>query len=195
MFIPKDRRKYVCALYAFARTADDFADEPGLTPAERIESLNSWEERLNECVTGNAREPVFIALAETVDRFQIPPELFRNLLRAFRQDVTMHRYETFDDVLQYCQNSANPVGRLVLLLFNYRSDTMFHHSDSICTALQLTNFWQDIRIDIDKDRVYLPQEDMKEFGYTEEELMCKKFTPQFRRLLSFEVDRTRDLFI
>ncbi|HLF19940.1 MAG TPA: squalene synthase HpnC [Bacteroidota bacterium] len=195
MFIPKDRRKYICALYAFARTADDFADEPGLTPAERVESLNSWEERLNECVSGNAHDPVFIALAETVDRFQIPVELFRNLLQAFRQDVTVHRYETFDDVLQYCRNSANPVGRLVLLLFNYRSDTMFHLSDSICTALQLTNFWQDIRIDVDRDRVYLPREDMREFGCGEEELLSKKFTPQFRHLLSFEVDRTRNLFI
>ena len=195
LLVPRDRRKYVCALYAFARTADDFADEPGLTPAERVESLNAWEEQLNDCLNGTAHNPVFIALTETVDRFQFPPELFRNLLQAFRQDVTIHRYGTFDDVLHYCENSANPVGRLILLMFNYRSDAVLRLSDSICTALQLTNFWQDLRIDVERDRIYVPLEDLTEFGYAEEELLSKKFTPQFRKLLSFQVERTRDLFL
>lgn len=195
LLLPKERRKYVCAIYAFARTADDFADEPGLTTAERIESLNSWELQLNECLSGNARHRVFAALAETIDRFQIPPELFRNLLQAFRQDVTTHRYKTFAGVLDYCLNSANPVGRLVLLLFNYRSESLAELSDSICTALQLTNFWQDIRVDAGRDRIYVPAEDMKEFSYTEEELTNMTFNPEFKRLLSFEIERTRDLFL
>ncbi|MBI3005457.1 MAG: squalene synthase HpnC [Ignavibacteriales bacterium] len=194
LLLPKDRRKYICAVYAFARTADDFADEPGLTPAERIESLNAWEEQLNDCLNGSARDPVFIALAQTIDRFHIPMDLFRNLLYAFRQDVTVHRYEKFDDVLQYCQNSANPVGRLILLMFNYRSEVMLQYSDSVCTALQLTNFWQDISIDAERDRIYLPLEDMRDFGYVEDDLLSKKFTPQFSHLLAFEVDRTRELF-
>lgn len=194
LFLPRERRKYVCAIYAFARTADDFADEPGFTPAERIDNLNSWELQLNECLNGNARHRVFAALAETIDRFQIPPELFRNLLQAFRQDVTTHRYETFAGLLDYCRNSANPVGRLVLLLFNYRSESAAELSDSICTALQLTNFWQDIRIDAGRDRIYVPAEDMKEFSYTEEELKNMTFNPNFKRLLSFEIERTRDFF-
>jgi len=193
-FIPKDRRKHVCAIYAFARTADDFADEPGFTPAERIENLNHWEGMLLDCSQGSVNHPVFTALSETMDRFQIPVDLFRNLLQAFRQDVTVHRYNTFDDVLRYCENSANPVGRLVLLLFNYRSEAMAKLSDSICTALQLTNFWQDIGVDLQKDRIYLPLSDISEFGYTEHDLLLRRYTPEFRRLLSFEVERTRDLF-
>ncbi|MBI4428802.1 MAG: squalene synthase HpnC [Ignavibacteriales bacterium] len=194
LLLPRDRRKYVCAVYAFARTADDFADEPGLTTAERIESLNEWEEHLNESLNDSARNPVFVALAETIDRFQIPPELFRNLLQAFREDVTVHRYESFDDVLRYCRNSANPVGRIILLMFNYRSDSLLQLSDSICTALQLANFWQDIRVDLEKDRIYVPREDMRDFGYTEEEFVKRMFTPQFAHMLSFEVERTREFF-
>jgi phytoene synthase len=195
LFLPRDKRKYVCAIYAFARTADDFADESGLTPAERIESLNTWEEMLLECAEGTAHDPVFVALAETMDRFQIPVDLFRRLLQAFRQDVTVHRYETFEDLLRYCENSANPVGRLILLLFNYRSEQMAQLSDHICTALQLTNFWQDVRVDLDKDRIYIPLKDMRDFGYSEPDLLRRRFTDEFRRLLAFEIHRTRALYL
>jgi len=181
-------------MYAFARTADDFADEPGLTPAERIESLNDWESQLNDCLSGSLRDPVFVALAETIDRFQIPTELFRNLLQAFRQDVTVHRYEKFDDLLGYCQNSANPVGRLILLMFNYRGESMLQQSDALCSALQLTNFWQDIQRDAERGRIYVPLEDVRDFGYTEEDLLKRKLTEPFRQLLSFEIERTRELF-
>lgn len=195
LFLPRELRKHICAIYAFARTADDYADEPGFTPAERIENLNSWEFQLNECLNGVARHRVFAALAETIDRFQIPPELFRSLLQAFRQDVTIHRYETFNGLLDYCRNSANPVGRLVLMLFNYRSESLAELSDSICTALQLTNFWQDIRIDAGRDRIYLPAEDLREFSYSEEDLKNMTFNTPFKHLLSFEIERTRDLFL
>ncbi len=193
-FIPADKRKYLAAIYAFARTADDYADEPGYTAAERIESINRWERRLNDCYGGEASNPIFIALGETVDRFQIPVELFQNLLSAFRSDVTTHRYATFEHVLEYCTYSANPVGRLVLLLFNYRSELMMMHSDNICTALQLTNFWQDVSIDLEKDRLYLPKEDLDQFGVREQEIFSRIPSTRFRKLISFEVARTERLF-
>lgn len=194
LFIPREKRRHVSAIYAFARTADDFADEPGYTPAERVESLNEWEEQLLECYRGSAHHPVFVALQETIDRFEIPQYLFQNLLRAFRLDITIHRYETFDDVLEYCSNSANPVGRLVLLLFNYRSETMMEQSDSICTALQLANFWQDVSVDLEKDRIYIPLDDIREFGYSEKELFERKFTREFQDIMVFQVERTQRLF-
>lgn len=193
-FIPADKRKYVAAVYAFARTADDFADEPGYTAAERIENLNDWAQQLRDCYNGQASHPVFVALGETAERFQIPIDLFENLLTAFRSDVTTHRYETFEQVLEYCSNSANPVGRLVLLLFNYRSELMLMHSDNICTALQLTNFWQDLSIDLDRDRLYLPKEDLDQFGVQEDMVFGRVSTIRFRKLISYEVSRTERLF-
>jgi squalene synthase HpnC len=193
-FIPADKRKYLAAIYAFSRTADDYADDPGYTAAERIESINRWEQRLNDCYNGEASHPIFIALGETVERFQIPPELFQNLLHAFRSDVTTHRYATFEQILEYCTYSANPVGRLVLLLFNYRSELVMMHSDNICTALQLTNFWQDVSIDLEKDRLYLPKEDLDQFGVSEDEIFSRLPSTRFRKLISFEVARTERLF-
>ena len=194
MFIPRDKRKHVCAIYAFARIADDFADEPGMTPAERIDSLNDWEEQLAECYQGTALHPVFIALRETIHRFEIPQVLFRNLLSAFRSDVTTHRYETFDDVLGYCMNSANPIGRLMLLLMNYRGERFMEQSDAVCTALQLTNFWQDVSVDLAKDRVYIPMDDIREFGYSEEALFNRSCTQEFRDIMMYQVERTERLF-
>ncbi len=194
-FVPKEIRKYVWAVYAFARTADDFADEPGYTIAERMDNLFQWEQYLDECYNGNPTHRVFAALAETVERFQIPIELFQKLLRAFRSDVTVKRYGTFDELLEYCSCSANPIGRLVLLLFNYRSEAMMELSDSICTALQLTNFWQDVSVDLKKDRIYIPLEDLQEFAYSEQDLLERKFDDRFRELMAFEVQRTAQLFV
>ena len=193
-FISKEIRKYVWTIYAFARIADDYADEPGFTLAERMDNLNQWEQYLDECYNGNPTHRVFAALAETVDRFQIPHELFMNLLTAFRADATVKRYETYEDVLAYCRNSANPIGRLVLLLFNYRSETMMRLSDSICTALQLTNFWQDVSVDLLKDRIYLPLEDLEEFGYSEQDLLEHKVNEPFGNLMAFQVRRAAELF-
>ncbi len=195
LFVPREKRPFVCAIYSFARIADDYADEPGLTPAERIDSLTEWEEQLIDAYRGHTHHPVFIALRETVDRFEIPMELFQALLLAFRSDVTTHRYESFDEVLGYCENSANPVGRLILLLFNYRSEAFMELSDSICTALQLTNFWQDVSVDLKKDRVYIPMEDVREFGYSEEDLFQRTFSQSFKDLMCYEVDRTRQMFL
>jgi squalene synthase HpnC len=194
-FIPKEIRKYIWAIYAFARIADDYADEPGFTLAERMDNLSQWGQYLDECYNGNPTHRVFAALADTVERFQIPVELFQNLLAAFRSDVTVKRYETFEEVLEYCCNSANPIGRLVLLLFNYRSETMMELSDHICTALQLTNFWQDISVDLQKDRIYLPLEDLEEFSYSEQDLLERKFDNRFHNLMAFQVHRTAELFV
>jgi len=194
-FVPKEIRKYIWAIYAFARIADDYADEPGYTLAERMDNLSQWGQYLNECYNGNPTHRVFAALAEAVERFQIPVELFQNLLTAFRSDVTVKRYETYEEVLEYCRNSANPIGRLMLLLFNYRSETMMELSDHICTALQLTNFWQDISVDLQKDRIYLPLEDLEEFAYSEQDLLNRKFDDRFRNLMAFQVHRTAELFV
>ena len=194
-FVSKKIRKYVWAIYAFARIADDYADEPGFTLAERMDNLNQWEQYLDECYNGNPTHRVFAALAETIERFQIPIELLQNLLSAFRSDITVKRYETFEDLLAYCRNSANPIGRIILLLFNYRSETMMQFSDSICTALQLTNFWQDVSLDLQKDRVYIPLEELEEFGYSEQYLFNQKCNNQFRNLMAFQVQRTAQLFV
>lgn len=192
--VPRDKRAHIYSIYSFARIADDFADEPGLTMAERIDSLGEWEEHLIDAYRGHAHHPVFIALRETVDRFEMPIELFQSLLRAFRSDVTTHRYQSFEDVLAYCENSANPVGRLILLLFNYRSESTLELSDSVCTGLQLANFWQDVSVDLQMDRVYIPLDDIREFGYSEEELFQRSFTAAFKDLMCFQVDRTRQIF-
>ena len=192
--IPREKRAPVYAIYAFARIADDYADEAGLTTAERMDSLGEWEEQLIDAYRGHAHHPVFVALRETADRFEMPMELFHNLLKAFRSDVTTHRYETFDEVLAYCENSANPIGRLMLLLFNYRSEAMMELSDFICTALQLTNFWQDVSVDLEKDRVYSPLEDIREFGYSEEELFQRRYSQAFKDIMGYQVERTEQLF-
>jgi squalene synthase HpnC len=194
-FVPKDLRKYVWTIYSFARTADDYADEPGYTLAERVDNLNQWEQYLIDCYNGNPTHRVFAALAETVERFQIPIELFQNLLTAFRSDISVKRYETFDDLLAYCCHSANPIGRLLLILTNYRSETMMQLSDSICTALQLTNFWQDISVDVKRNHIYIPQEDFEEFGYREQNLYSRIFNERFYNLMAFEVHRTMELFL
>jgi hydroxysqualene synthase len=194
LMVPKEKRPHVYAIYSFARIADDYADEPGLTPAERIDSIAVWEEQLIDAYRGHAHHPVFVALQETVDHFEIPIELFQSLLKAFRSDVTTHRYETFENVLEYCENSANPIGRLMLLLFNYRSETTMELSDSICTALQLTNFWQDVSVDLKKDRVYIPLDDIREFGYSEEELLGLRCSQAFKDLMCYQVERTEQMF-
>jgi phytoene synthase len=198
LLIPGDRRRHVYSVYAFARIADDFADEGyetgELTEAERLAALDDWERRLEDCYRGRADHPVFVALAETVRELRLPVELFSGLLSAFKQDVARRRYADFDEVLDYCSRSANPVGRLVLLLFGYRDERLNELSDSICTALQLANFWQDVEVDIRKDRVYLPQNEMSRFGVSDDDLRNKRFSEAYAALLRFQVERTWELF-
>jgi squalene synthase HpnC len=193
LLLPRGRRRYVAAIYAFARIADDFADEGSLPPEERLAKLKDWEDFLDEAYAGEATHPVFIAMAETAARTGIPRELPAALLTAFRMDVTHHRYQTFEELLEYCKFSANPVGRIVLHLFNAVSEATVGPSDAICTALQLTNFLQDLARDCDNGRIYLPLEDCERFGYTEEDLKRRTVDGRFRDLMMFQVERTRAL--
>lgn len=194
--LPKAKRKYIAAIYAFARAADDFADEDGIEggAVKRLALLDEWNEKLNDSYDGKAYDPIFIALGETVRECKIPKYLPESLLNAFRQDIVKNRYRNFDEVLKYCSNSANPVGRLVLLIYGYDDHELFSYSDKICTALQLVNFWQDVELDIKKDRVYLPEDDIKKFGYSYELLFEYKFDQTFRDLMEYEVNRTVELF-
>ncbi len=196
LLLPKEKRKYVYAIYAFARAADDFADEEGIEggAAKRLALLDEWNGKLRDCYSGKAYDPIFIALAETVKDNSIPIEPLENLLNAFRQDVVKQRYEKFDELLEYCRNSANPVGRLVLMIFGCHDEEFFKYSDKICTALQLTNFWQDIEVDLRKERIYLPAEDITKFGYSYKELELKQENESFRSLVKFEVERTKKIF-
>lgn len=192
--IPKEKRRYVHAIYAFARQADDFADEKGYGEEERLRLLEDWGKRLDGCVKGEPEDPLFIALKETIERYDIPVELLKDLITAFKMDIVNKRYQKRADLLAYCRYSANPIGRIVLYLFGYKDPELQRLSDSICTALQLTNFWQDIAIDLDKDRIYLPSEDMERFGYTENELQSCTLNDSFRDLISSEIEFTRTLF-
>jgi hydroxysqualene synthase len=198
LLVPKGKRRHVYSIYAFARTADDFADEGYDTPrsqTQRLAALDDWGRRLEACYRGEAEHPIFVALAATVEELRLPAELFRDLLSAFKQDVVKRRYASFDEVLDYCARSANPVGRLVLLLFGYRDEELHRLSDHVCTALQLANFWQDVAVDLEKDRVYLPQDELARFGCDEEQLFARRFDERYAALLKFQVGRTRELFM
>lgn len=198
VLVPKPLRKHVYSVYAFARVADDFADEGyetnELTEAQRLAALDDWGRMLEDCYRGSASHPIFIALGETVDALQLPIQLFRDLLSAFKQDVVKRRYANFEEVLDYCVRSANPIGRLILLLFGYRDEYRHGLSDHICTALQLANFWQDVEVDIQKDRIYLPQNEMARFQVGVDDLREKRFSERYAALLEFQVERTWALF-
>jgi squalene synthase HpnC len=192
-FLPRRLRQHFFNLYAYCRISDDLGDEVG-DPTAALELLDQWESELNECYNGTPRHPVFVALAETVRQFEIPRHEFSDLLRAFRQDQTITRFESFNDVLAYCRCSANPVGHLVLYLCGYRDQERQRLSDFTCTALQLANFWQDVSIDYAKGRIYLPLEDLRRFNVTEQEIAQSQNTPNFCAMMKFEVERARDWF-
>jgi squalene synthase HpnC len=192
-FLPKPLRPHFHAIYAYCRISDDLGDEVG-DRSVALALLDLWGRELDACYEGRARHPVFVALAETIRACKIPKELFADLLVAFRQDQTVTRYATMDEVLGYCHYSANPVGRLVLYACGEVSEENFRLSDLTCSALQLANFWQDVRVDFQKDRVYLPQDDMRRFGVSDETIAAGVATPEFRALLRHEVDYARGLF-
>jgi len=193
-FLPRRLRQPFCNVYSYCRISDDLGDEVG-DPAASLQLLDQWEAELDACYSGHPRHPVFVALAGTVRQFYSPKTEFVNLLNAFRQDQTITRYETFDDLLGYCVNSANPVGHLVLYLCSYRDPERQQLSDFTCTALQLANFWQDVSVDFDgKNRIYVPLESMRRFGVTEEDLRHHRNTDAFRKMMRFEVERARDWF-
>ena len=188
--MPREMRKHMHAIYAYARMADDFADEEH-NPVK----LDEWEHELDLAYAGAPRHPVFVALADTTRHFDIPREPFADLLQAFRSDLDFRGFETLDDLLGYSRYSANPVGRLVLYLFGYRDAERQRLSDQVCSGLQLANFWQDVAIDLEKGRVYLPRRDMRRFGISIEDLHLRDTSSNFAALMRYEVACARELLM
>jgi squalene synthase HpnC len=192
--LPRRLHQHFYNIYAFCRWADDLGDEIG--DRERsLALLGWWREELQRCYAGDADHPVFVALMPTIERFEIPQTPFQDLISAFEQDQRVQRYETYEQLLDYCRRSANPVGHLVLYLCECFEEENARLSDSVCTGLQLANFWQDVARDFDIGRVYLPREDRERFGYTEADLEQRVTNGPFLELMEFEVDRARDLLL
>lgn len=193
LLLPRRLIRHFHAVYAYCRWSDDLADETA-GGAEALNLIAWWRDELHTCYEGTPTHPVMVALRETIRRFNIPPKPFLDLLVAFEQDQRVKRYDTFEQLVGYCRNSANPVGRLVLMLFECFDAERGALSDEVCTGLQLANFWQDVARDLAIGRVYLPAEDRRRFGYSDEDLEAKRFTPAFRALMEFEVSRARGYF-
>ncbi len=191
--LPRHLHQDFYNVYAFCRWADDLGDEIGSTE-ESLRLLEWWSAELEAMYSGGSPHPVFVALRQTVERHDIPKAPFADLIRAFVQDQTVHRYATYDAVYDYCRYSANPVGRLVLYLCGYRDTVRQQLSDATCTALQLANFWQDVAVDLGKGRIYIPLEAMERHGYTEQELQARRETPEFQALMKELVGSARKLF-
>ena len=189
--LPKHLRPHFWSLYSFCRYTDDLGDE---AEGDRTALLDDWERDLVRCFEGIREQPLFTALGHTIDRFRIPAEPFVRLIEANRMDQYITRFPTFDDLLRYCEHSATPVGRMVLYVLGYRDEERQAFSDSTCIGLQLANFWQDISVDWEKGRVYVPQEDLRRFGVDEAGIAARNATPAFRRLLQFEVERAQGYF-
>ena len=192
-FLPERLRQHFFNIYSYCRISDDLGDEVG-DPEASLQLLDAWQEELDACYDASPRHPVFVALTETVRKFDIPKQPFADLLTAFRQDQNVQRYETFEALLGYCRYSANPVGHLVLYLCGYRDAARQALSDYTCTALELANFWQDVSVDYSKGRIYLPLEDMREHNVDEQDIAAGQNTPAFRAMMKFEVRRARDWF-
>jgi hydroxysqualene synthase len=207
LLLPRRMRPHIAAVYAFARAADDFADEGHRTPGERHALLDGWLRRLRHATASAGEGPppapgepanapaIFVALGATMRAHDLPASLFEDLVSAFRQDITTTRYASWDDVLDYCRRSANPVGRLVLRIAGYHDAALDAAADAVCTALQLTNFWQDLKIDFDRGRIYLPEEERVAHGAREEDLYQGRITPEWRGALAAATTRTRFLFV
>jgi squalene synthase HpnC len=192
-FLPERLRQHFFNIYAYCRISDDLGDEVG-DPHASLQLLDQWQAELDACYAGSPRHPVFVALAETVRKFNIPRQPFADLLKAFRQDQRVSRYVTFEDLLGYCRYSAEPVGHLVLYLCGYGDAERQALSNFTCTALQLANFWQDVSVDYSKGRIYLPLEDMRRYRVNEEDIAAARNTPAFCEMMRFEVERARHWF-
>ncbi|MBI5790502.1 MAG: squalene synthase HpnC [Rhodocyclales bacterium] len=199
VLLPAPLREPVAAIYGFARSADDFADEGDLAPEQRRELLNGYQAELDAMEAGaKTRHPVFLRLRPVVAEYRLPTQLFRDLLDAFQQDVVKDRYHDFGELMDYCRRSADPVGRLLLHLFGHANAENLRRSDAICSALQLINHWQDVGIDAGKGsagRIYLPQDDMARFGLDDRAILHRVASADFRALLRFQVDRARALML
>lgn len=191
--LPRKLRPHFVNVYAFCRHADDLADESG-DPQQAQRLLIELREDVLRMYDGEPKELIQAALQQTVRQFKIPPDPFLKLIDAFLQDQRINRYETYEQVVDYCRRSADPVGHLVLYLCGYGDAERQRLSDFTCTGLQLANFWQDVGNDLDRGRIYIPREDMVRFGVREEDVVAKRFTPAFARMMEFEVKRTLKLF-
>jgi squalene synthase HpnC len=192
--LPKRLHQDFYNVYAYCRWADDLGDEIGNT-AESLRLLKWWRRELDGLYQGRATHPVFVALLPTIHQYGIPRQPFADLIDAFVQDQTVTRYRNWDELFGYCRCSANPVGRLVLYLCGYSDESRQRLSDATCTALQLANFWQDVTVDLQKDRLYIPLEIMERHGYPASDLFAHRFTPAFRETMREIVDRARELFV
>jgi len=190
-FLPSALRPHFFSLYAFCRSTDDLGDEAG---GDRLALLDDWEGELLAAYEGRRTQPLFIALGRTIDRFAIPSEPFLRLIEANRMDQRRSTFASYEQLRDYCDYSATPVGRMVLYTLGYRDEERQRLADATCIGLQLANFWQDVSVDLEKGRVYLPLDDLRTFGYGEEELRAGIVNAAFRSLLRFEVERTRALF-
>jgi len=196
VLLPAAFRYPVSVIYRFARTADDFADEGDLPAAGRLAQLDAYRQELKQLEAGaGSQQPLFAELGQIVHQYGLPRQLFHDLLDAFAQDVVKSRYADYAELSDYCRRSANPVGRLLLHVFNAATADNLKHSDAICTSLQLINFWQDVEIDWRKDRIYLPQDEMQRFGVSEGEIASGKVSGQWQALMRFQVQRARALMI
>ena len=194
LFIKKEMRKHVAIIYWFARTADDIADEDNFTVEERLLKINNFNERLTHIVAGDYTDEYEHALYLTINERKLTPVHFFNLLKAFKQDIFQQKWNTFNDILDYCTNSANPVGRLILELYNVRDDKAFYYSDKICTALQLTNFYQDVSKDILKNRIYFPIDEIEKFGVKLKSFELNENNDNLKQLVKFNVERAGSFF-
>lgn len=194
LFISKQLRKHVAIVYQFARQADDIVDEGTGSAELRIQNLELYNKQLSDSLDGKFASPFWGALYNTINQFNLTTKNFYDLLDAFKQDVTKSRYQTFQEVIHYCERSANPVGRIILEFYDIRDRETLKHSDAICTALQLTNFYQDTAVDFAKNRIYIPAEDFKKFGVTENIFQLKENNLNFQKMLKYQVDRTQQFF-
>lgn len=194
IFIPGKYRKPIHLIYTFARVADDIADEGTDTPDEKIRKLDEWEELLKSAVNGQRSNQFFEELAQSIQKFDLPINLFEDLLKAFRKDCENPIYETFSGVLEYCTYSANPIGRLLLKIFNCSTPETERLSDDICTALQLTNFWQDISIDTRRNRFYIAQEELEQYEFSLSEIHHPVIPRRWKEFMKYKVNWTKGLF-
>jgi len=194
MFLPKKLRKHVATIYRFARTADDFADEGDISASDRLKLLADYEEKFSKCMNNEFSDLFFETLKNTIDTFNLSSENFTKLLSAFRQDVSNSRFENFDEIINYCSRSADPVGRIMLELSDNRNSDAIYYSDKICSALQLTNFYQDITIDIKKNRIYIPLEELISFGLSENDFKMNSNQAKIQELIKFQVERAFEMF-
>jgi len=194
LFLPKKLRKHIAIVYQFARQADDIVDEGESNCELRIENLELYEDTFSKSLEGKFQDGFWFALNNTINEFILNPKHFYDLLSAFKQDISKTRYNSFDEILNYCERSANPVGRIVLELFDIRNEEAFKYSDAICTALQLTNFYQDVSIDMKKDRIYIPLDEIEKFDVKLNQFELKQNNTKFEQLLKYQIDRTKEYF-